>query len=82
MGLFHLWLIMTNRSTLDLHVTERYNVFDTGSWQQNCWQICGMSWVTWFIPVHYNTIGNGIFYPLRVRNKQGGVCFYDEKILV
>mmetsp|Transcript_28599 Transcript_28599/g.50854 ORF Transcript_28599/g.50854 Transcript_28599/m.50854 type:complete len:280 (-) Transcript_28599:15-854(-) len=80
LGCFHLWLLLTNRNCLELG-SFAFNVFDTGSLSGNFKQICGTDWKLWFLPVKGPGMGDGVFYPVKLRNKDGSIEYIVDKIL-
>lgn len=80
LGCFHQWLLMTNRSSLELG-SFSFNVFDTGSWLANYTQVCGSDWKLWLLPIKGTDMGDGVFYPLKLRNLDGGVEYFVGKVL-
>ncbi|CAG9329274.1 unnamed protein product [Blepharisma stoltei] len=81
LSLFHIWLIATNQSSLEVRIGG-FNVFDTGSKMNNFKQIFGSNIISVLLPISSASVGNGVYYPVKIRRKAGGIDFYDEKIFI
>ena len=79
---FHLYLIITNKSTLELRRHEKFNVFDTENKKANCSQIFGTNTLAYIFPIKAKTTINGVVYPLRIRNTQGEVIILSNKLII
>lgn len=76
MSMFHLYLLIANRSSLEVKVGE-FNVFDTGSWYLNFTQVFGTDGKTWFLPISGTNTSDGVSYPMKIRKREGGVEEYS-----
>lgn len=78
---FHIWLILTNQSTLELQ-SKYFNIFDTGIKLENFRQIFGDDLMSVFLPIPSRNILNGVYFPVRMRKKTGGLEYYEDKIFI
>ena len=77
---FHLWLIMTNRSTLELGPIDTFNVFDLGSCKKNTEVYCGTRWLYYLVPVPVALPVSGVHFPARLRHVSGGVYSVNQLV--
>ncbi|CAG9335826.1 unnamed protein product [Blepharisma stoltei] len=77
---FHLWLLFTNRTTLEIYSSIEFNTFDNGG-QNNFQIICGNFWAAYFLPINAKNVGDGVIYPIKLREKAGGIEYFESKIL-
>lgn len=81
MAIFHVWLVMNNRSSLEIRYLGNFNVFDTGNGKMNFTQICGNDWINYILPLKAKTETDGTFYPVRLRTKHGAIALFNESLI-
>ena len=79
---YHLYLILNNVTTLEAMKQKNFNVFDTLSKRQNFRQIFGRKVLPWILPIRATAENNGVVYPLRIRNSEGGIETLKDKLLM
>jgi hypothetical protein len=62
---FHVHMIMSNKSSLEMEALAFYNPFHQGK-KSNWAQIFGENKVTWFIPVDPQQTVDGLDYPVTI----------------
>ena len=81
LGIFHLWLLMNNLTTIEMRTSSIFNVFDLGA-EKNLKQIFGSSWLSYLLPIPYKPEGDGMRFPVFIRNETGEASYFEEHILV
>ena len=76
MCMYHFYMIISNRSSLEMKVGE-FNVFDTGNWYLNFIQVFGNDSKTWLLPVIGSSCSDGLSYPMKIRKVTGEVEEYS-----
>ena len=77
--LYHLWMICENSNTIEICYYNHDNLFDFG-WKQNVKQIFGKNIWSYFIPTLADV--DGIFFPVKIKNKTGEMVYFSDKVLV
>ena len=78
---FHLYLIATNQTTLEVQGENTNNVFDTKSLRANFVQVFGCRGIGYLLPVKTGYGVNGIVYPLRIRSGNGDIEVVSNELL-
>jgi hypothetical protein len=68
---FHVFLTVTNQTTLELDFQKDFNVFDSGSGQVNCHQVFGESFWPKVLPLKTRLTVDGMRFPLKIRTTYG-----------
>ena len=80
---FHIWLLATNRTTLEMHgFSEGFNAFGGENVKENFTQICGDQFWYYLLPVERDTESQGVRYPVRLRNKEGVEKYHTKNFII
>ncbi|CAG9328006.1 unnamed protein product [Blepharisma stoltei] len=63
---FDCWLIVNNRSVMELQENTFDNKYDLGDGKKNIWQVCGKSILGYILPINTKYEGDGINYEISV----------------
>ena len=69
LGCFHFWVIISNRTTVELKSIQADNYFDTGDWKENLKQVFGDSYLGYFLPIRKSGGLDGVLFPVRNRDE-------------
>lgn len=76
---YHLWLIASNSSTIELSFYKHDNIFDFG-WKENLTQICGKDWLGFFLPIESKN--HFLSFPVKIKNNSGETVYFSDKVLI
>lgn len=80
--IFHLYLLFTNQTTIEMDPGKKTNVFDTGSAKENIAQVIGKNCLGWLFPLRMKYTVDGITYPMRIRSIEGEITVFHDVLLV
>ena len=63
LAVFHLWGMLTNKTTGEFKAKPLENVFETGSWSNNFKQVFGERQLSFFLPIQTQGNLDGLQYP-------------------
>jgi hypothetical protein len=74
--------LINNRSTLEMHHSDGFNVFELPTSRDNLNQICGRSLLLYFLPLRRITEYEGLRYPVKIRAKDGDEMYHTNHFVV
>jgi hypothetical protein len=78
---FHMFLVVTNQTTLEVDAQKEFNVFETGSGRDNCFQVFGSRFWPMVLPIRADMTVDGVVFPVKVRMSCGEPLLIKDRLL-
>ena len=78
---FHMFLVVTNQTTLEVEPQKEFNVFDSGSGTVNCFQVFGDRFWPMVLPIRARLTVDGVVYPVKLRVSCGEPLLVKDRLL-